>query len=348
MTTETLTVFLGDFEDEDTKVKGKDLVAGDEDDNQIVTILDATSDGEDDGDGFDGGTLLFEFWGKDAPEDPGAGPGGDDLFGIDLSGFDDDFHIDVQSMDAGDAFRISGWDSKSVEGTTHRFHYTGKDGGDYTMSIDAQSRNGETGIDVVQVLCFCRGTRIGTPEGETAIEDLHIGDLVTCADGIDRPLRWIGRRRLTAQTLAANPHLRPVRFAPGTLGGGLPRRDLRLSPQHRVRLEDGRAEVLFGEAEVLVPARALVNGDGIRTEAAETGVEYYHLLLDSHQVVHAEGAPCETLMPAEMARTAMSAEARAEILAIFPDLAADLRRYGPTRHRALRPFEAEVLLTPPE
>lgn len=68
MAVEVLTISLDEDSD---KVKGKKLVAGDEDDNQIVTVLD----GEDDDDNFPS-TVLFEFWGKGSPTEAGAGPGG--------------------------------------------------------------------------------------------------------------------------------------------------------------------------------------------------------------------------------------------------------------------------------
>lgn len=340
MATETLTVYLGD---EDDEIKGSDHIGSgrDKDDNQIVTILDDSEGSKT----FDGGNLTFEFWGKGSPTTPGAGPGGDDVFKIDLSGFDDNFDIDLKSMDAGDTFQITGWDTKTVVGTFYTFTYTGDDGGSYTMTIDAQSENGDTGVDVVRIVCFVRGTRIRTENGDIAIEDLSIGDEVLCGDGELHPIRWIGGRRLNTEMLKANPHLRPVVLERDALGAARPDDALALSPQHRVMLSDWRAELLFGAPEVLVAAKMLINDTTVRKCLGYEEVEYFHILLDSHRVVYANGLECETLMPAELAKHAMSAEQRSELFEIFPELAADLTLYGDLRHRALKGYEVSALFS---
>lgn len=328
MAVESITINLTNGADE---VAGKDYVSGDLDDNQIVTLHDS---------GFEGGTILFEYWGKDSPTEAGAGPGGDDVFRIDLSEFDEDFDINVKSLDEGDVFRISGFNTHSVEGNVHTFTYTGEDGNDYTLTIDAESTNG-TGV--VQVLCFARGTMIRTDAGERPIEELREGDHVICCEGRPRPIRWIGSRLIAETELRANPWLRPVRFETGALGPGLPSQPLTLSPQHRVLLRDWRAELLFGEFEVLAPAKSLINDRSILRVQDKQEVEYFHILLDSHDVIFANGVECETLMPAELLSSALAPEARQEILHVLPELAADFAHYGPTRHRTLRPHEVAVL-----
>ncbi|MEQ9261454.1 MAG: Hint domain-containing protein [Roseovarius sp.] len=209
------------------------------------------------------------------------------------------------------------------------------------MTIDPVSENG-TGT--AQVNCFTRGTRIRTRRGEVVVEALAVGDALLCTDGLYRPLRWIGRRLLSARELRAAPHLRPVELAQDALGPGKPEAPLALSPQHRVLLTGWRCELYFAEAEVLAPVKALVNDSTITRVTEERAVEYFHLLLDEHQVIYANGLECETLMPAELMREAMPPEGRAEICEIFPELAADFGHYGPLRHRALRSHEARVLL----
>jgi len=312
-------------------VFGDDYYTGDEDDTQIVTVHDT---------GFNGGTLEFSKFGKNTATESGEGPGGDDLFLIDLSEFDEDFDITVKSLDSGDTFQISGFNSHTVVGNVHTFTYTGEDGFDYTLTIDAESTNG-TGI--VQVLCFVRGTLIRVEGGEVPIEDLSEGDSVMCSDGQLRPIRWIGNRLIPESELRANPWLRPVCFDTGSLGPDLPTQPLVLSPQHRVLLRDWRAELLFGEHEVLAPANALVNDQSIRRMQDKQDVDYFHILLDNHDVIYANGVECETLMPAELMRSAMNPAARQEILQIFPELAADFAHYGPTKHRALKSYEVSVL-----
>lgn len=148
----------------------------------------------------------------------------------------------------------------------------------FVTSSDADSGT------LVTVACFRVGTAIAVRGGEAAVETLRIGDMVLTASGRQRPVRWIGRRAYAAETVAAQPQLRPVRIAAGALGHGLPRRDLYLSPLHALLL-DG----------VLVPAAALVNGVGI-TRAAPAAVSYVHVELDSGDVILAEGAASETFV----------------------------------------------------
>jgi Hint domain-containing protein len=334
MAVESLTVTLG-VDDHHGKIKGEDLTGGDKNDNQIVTVEDG---------GNLSGTYTFEEFGKGTPTEPGAGPGGDDLFIFDLSAFDDDFDIAVKSFDAGDIFQFNNWDTMTTVGTVTTITYTGSDGLVHTVTIDAQSSIGVAGVDVVQVVCFARGTVIDTEIGPVPVEQLCEGDLVLCGDGSSRPILWIGSRRLDAQALRLHPELAPVSFAPDAFGPGRPGRRLRLSPQHRVLLRDWRAELLFGEAEVFVSALQMVNDSSIRVESDCCGVEYFHILLEAHHTVFANGVECETLMPAELSQSALPSQARSEILTIFPELAGDLGAYGPTRHMTLKGHGAQALM----
>ena len=126
--------------------------------------------------------------------------------------------------------------------------------------------------------------------------------------------------QVTATEAACNPDLMPVRIAVGALGGGLPRRDLMVSGQHRVLVRSRIASRMFESEEVLVAARHLIGMPGI-TVAQDLGtITYVHFLCDAHQVVLAEGAPVESLYPGPMALRALPAGSVQEILALFPDL----------------------------
>ncbi len=133
--------------------------------------------------------------------------------------------------------------------------------------------------------CFVAGTRIATATGEAAVESIAIGDVVRTAGGALRPVKWVGQRSYDGRFLARNPRLYPIRFAAGSLGGGLPRRDLLVSVDHAMHL-DG----------VLVPAHCLVNGRTIVQDREVTQVAYYHVELESHDVLLAEGAPSESFL----------------------------------------------------
>jgi hypothetical protein len=144
--------------------------------------------------------------------------------------------------------------------------------------------DGATGDHFIQfAACFLRGTLIATNAGEVAVENLKVGDLVVTLSGEARPIRWIGRRAYGARFVAGNRALLPILIRQDALDDGVPRRDLYVSPKHALFLDD-----------VLVPAEQLVNGVSIvRCETVAT-VEYFHIEVDTHDIILAEGAPSET------------------------------------------------------
>jgi hypothetical protein len=161
-------------------------------------------------------------------------------------------------------------------------------------------------------------------------------------DGGFRPLVWVGRRDLGIVDLLVRPQLCPVRIAAGALGGGLPRRDLVVSPQHRMLMDGARAEMLFGEPEVLVAATHLVGLPGVE-RLPPVAVSYVHLLFDQHEIVCAEGAWSESFQPAMPMLDEMDRLRAAEILTLFPDLAAQEAAF-PSARLTLKAYEARVLL----
>ncbi|MEY8842475.1 Hint domain-containing protein, partial [Cribrihabitans sp. XS_ASV171] len=134
-------------------------------------------------------------------------------------------------------------------------------------------------------VCFAAGTLIATPEGETTVETLKIGDLVTTADGRSVPVKWIGRQTVHKLFTPAE-RFTPVRVRAGALGDGLPHTDLVLTADHALIL-DGLA----------INAGALVNGTSIAWEPMDSlpeRVTYYHVETEDHDVILANGAPAET------------------------------------------------------
>ncbi|MFD0859322.1 Hint domain-containing protein [Roseovarius aquimarinus] len=185
-------------------------------------------------------------------------------------------------------------------------------------------------------VCFLRGTMILTDRGERRVEDLALGDLVMTLDHGAQPVRWIGWQPVAPEELAHSDRFRPVRIAAGALGQGLPAEDLTVSPQHRILLRSRIAERMFGAAEVFVPAIRLVGLSGIERAPARDGVDYFHILLDRHEVLIANGTPAESLHLGPVALASLEDEARAEIAALFArrDLGSStgpLARYAPTR-----------------
>ncbi|MDH3265155.1 MAG: Hint domain-containing protein, partial [Paracoccaceae bacterium] len=183
-------------------------------------------------------------------------------------------------------------------------------------------------------LCFARGTLIATEAGEVPVEQLRIGQRVRTLDHGLQPLRMIAWRRV-----AADGRMAPVAIAPGVIGN---RRELVLSPQHRVLVAGPAAELWFAEPEVLVPAVGLVDGRRAVRKAGGT-VDYFHLVCDRHEVLFAEGAPAESLLVGEGSLERMESALREEILTLFPDFAS----WEPERKMLARPCltvrEAAVL-----
>jgi hypothetical protein len=134
--------------------------------------------------------------------------------------------------------------------------------------------------------CFLRGTCIRTPEGEIAVEDLTIGALVETLNG-PLPIKWIGRQRFRKDSASWHWSVAPIRVARFALSDQYPHRDLYLSPHHSLLIEG-----------FLIPVQWLVNGRSIVLDTLDECdvVDYFHIELETHEVVFAEGAPAETLL----------------------------------------------------
>jgi hypothetical protein len=135
------------------------------------------------------------------------------------------------------------------------------------------------------VVCYYPGTGIRTPGGDVAVEALAVGDAVVIADGRVMPVRWIGRN--TVSTRFADPlRVLPIRIRAGALDEGLPERDLLVSPEHALLVED-----------ILIQAGALVNGVSIiRERDVPETFTYHHVELAEHALILAEGAAAESFV----------------------------------------------------
>jgi hypothetical protein len=137
----------------------------------------------------------------------------------------------------------------------------------------------------ISIECFGGGTRILTPDGEVAVEDLRVGDHVeTLLGGAPAVITWIGHRTVDCTRHPRPTQVWPVRISAGAFGPDLPCRDLFLSPGHAVYVED-----------VLIPAKHLINGHSI-VQVPVDEVSYYHVELPRHDVLRAEGLPTESYL----------------------------------------------------
>lgn len=187
-----------------------------------------------------------------------------------------------------------------------------------TLTNAVQSA-GDTGV-----ACFVAGTRVLTPSGQRQIESLCEGDLVWTRDNGPMPVRWIGRR-----TVPGRGDLAPVQIKRGAFGA---KRAHYISQNHRILVSGWRAELLFGEVEVLVAAKALVDDANVQLRPMNE-VTYFHLLFDSHQIICGDGVQSESFYPGAEGLKGTAVEAQAELLKLFPELGAKTRPYGaPARY----------------
>lgn len=161
--------------------------------------------------------------------------------------------------------------------------------GNYSAdTLNWTSDNSPDGGTILEIVCYAAGTRLLTPDGERAVEDLAPGDRITTLKGkrrISQPIKWIGVRRIDLTRHPRPAAAAPIRIRRNAFGKNLPRRDLLLSPEHALFIDGG-----------LVPARLLVNGMTIVQELETRSITYYHVELDRHAILLAENLPAESYL----------------------------------------------------
>ena len=133
--------------------------------------------------------------------------------------------------------------------------------------------------------CLLRGTKISTPSGDRPVQELQIGDEVQTLAG-RKTIKWIGYNKFTKEEGRAwHDNVMPVRVARFAIGDHAPHRDLYLSPLHCI---------FFNES--LIPVMYLINEASIAQGMPSdmSAIEYYHIELDTHEVIYAEGALVES------------------------------------------------------
>jgi hypothetical protein len=194
------------------------------------------------------------------------------------------------------------------------------------------------------VLCFTPGTRLLAPDGIVPVEHLREGDWLQTKDNGPQRIEWIGMETFSGARLFASPRLRPVRIGANRLGVGRRDHDLLVSPEHRIVLRGAVAQSLFNEPEVLVMAKDLVNGRGIRRDLDVMQVTYIHVLMARHEVLFANGIETESFHPADADFSTLGRSETASLSDLFPGIVSDPYLYGDHARRALSRSEATLLL----
>jgi hypothetical protein len=155
-----------------------------------------------------------------------------------------------------------------------------------TLSFGGTISNFEftTGIFGTELttICFCVGTLIDTPDGEVQVEKLLPGDIVSTAHNGPRTVIWVGKGKVLA-TRGRRSAATPVIVCKGALGTNTPHEDLRVTKAHSLYIDN-----------VLIPVEFLVNHKTILWDDRAQEVEIYHVELESHDVLIANGAPAES------------------------------------------------------
>ena len=186
----------------------------------------------------------------------------------------------------------------------------------FTATNDGTTSHGTL---VEDLPCYCRGTLIATERGAVPVEALTIGDRVSTRAGALRPIKWIGRRSYGGRFVMGRTDILPICFKAGSLDENVPSRDLWISPHHAMYL-DG----------VLIEAKDLLNGVSIVQAERVEKVEYFHIELESHDVIIAEGALSESFIDDDDRGMFHNAH---EYRTLYPDAAAFPQRYCAPRLR---------------
>jgi len=268
---------------------------------------------------------------------------------------DDDFdRFNNDSVDSSDitqsypgdtvTINVSGAGNVTYTGTTFyladgRVVFTPNDGqvlqDGNLVSTTFVSTQGPLTVPELGPPCFVAGTLISTPKGEIRIEDLIVGDLVHTMDNGDQQVRWIGHT-----TIQADGKFAPVVFQPGSIGNT---ETLRVSPQHRILMQGWKTELFFGQSEVLVAAKHLIDGDEVVQENSRE-ITYYHVLFDQHEVIRSNGVHTESFYPGDQALL-QDQSTREEILELFPEIS-DWESWSliKTARETIRAKDAKVLI----
>ncbi|MBM2221137.1 Hint domain-containing protein [Sulfitobacter pseudonitzschiae] len=327
-------LYGGDGDDWIDGGTGDDTLDGGDGDDMIIG---ATGDdvmtggaGNDTIDGGNGGDDMMSggdgrdtFLNANAGDTVDGGTGGDDFDTLDLTGAGKYEYVS-RTVDA---------DGDSTSGTI-RF-----------LNADGTSKGTLDFYEIESIIpCFTPGTLIATPKGERRVEDLQVGDRVITRDNGIQEIRWVGQKAMTGAEFERAEHLKPVLIQKGALGGGLPERDMMVSPNHRVLVANDKTALYFEEREVLVAAKHLTGLKGVDIVDV-SATTYIHLMFDQHEVILSDGAWTESFQPGDLTLAGIGNAQRNELFELFPELKTreGIDAYTSAR-RSLKKHEA-VLLT---
>ncbi len=185
---------------------------------------------------------------------------------------------------------------------------------------------------------FVSGTLLITQSGQQPIETLKSGDNVLSRDGGFQPILWIGGSACLCRGDNA-----PVKIEAGVFGN---HERLVVAPNTRILFKSAQAAVLFGETEVLICAKDLVNGTSITRLSDNQPVSYVHVLFERHEIIQSNGLDTESYHPNRETMQSFAPHIQSEIQQLLPNSDAFMGfGYGPLARASLRANEAKALLS---
>ncbi|WP_084294664.1 Hint domain-containing protein [Asaia prunellae] len=140
-------------------------------------------------------------------------------------------------------------------------------------------------------VCYLLGTKIRTPSGEVAIEDLKIGDLISVWDPISlteicKKVKWLGKSvACCTDGIPGDSSNHPIKIEKDAISDNIPHSDLFITSEHCIFINKS-----------FVPARMLVNGCTISYESNISSYTYYHIETEDHSVIWANGLKAESYL----------------------------------------------------
>jgi hypothetical protein len=210
-----------------------------------------------------------------------------------VSGASTDFSgVDITGFNSDDTLTLTGFTEARYSFSGNTLTLTNSSNG--TVSLQVQENPGshfavsDSGGNTVidgPLTCFLAGTHVLTDRGEVPVNAILADDIVITANGQPRRVRWVGHRRLDLRRHRAPDLAQPILIRTNAFADNVPHRDLRVSPDHALLLDDA-----------LIPARLLINGASILRETHHQTVTYYHIELETHDILLAEALPAESYL----------------------------------------------------
>ena len=206
-----------------------------------------------------------------------------------VSGGSGDFSgVNITGFNSNDTLTLTGFTEAHYSFSGDTLTLTNSSSG--TVSLQVQENPGSHftvtnsgGNTLIEgPVCFLAGTFIATPDGEVPVQTLKAGDTVLTAHNGPRTVAWVGTGKVLA-TRGKRSAATPVIVRKSALAGNRPHQDLRITKAHSLYIDD-----------VLIPVEFLVNHRTILWDDRAQEVEIYHVELESHDILIANGVPAES------------------------------------------------------